>query len=912
MVEEERVAKRINYLDLGVSEIGSIYESLLDFVPKVFNSEQEIDGEKVPANMFFLDPRGSGRKTTGSYYTKPRLIDELIKSALKPVVEDKLAQSLDKEKALLSIKVCDPACGSGAFLIAANNYLARELAKLRSALAEPSDKELKKATRNVLQHCIYGVDLNPMAVELARVSLWINSCVEDMPLNFLNHHLKCGNSLIGSELEGLGKGIPDDAFTPIDGDDKDFAKQIRLRNCLEQKQKLIVEFDSTSRSAHANEYALLDEFAERSTIDVEAKKKKYDEIINSPDWKRQKLIADVWTSAFFWCLDKTSSSPPTQAILRRAQNGNVMDSLETIETSKILSGQYRFFDWLLEFPDVFGREEKGFDCVIGNPPWEKVKLQEREFFATYDYEIANAPTATIRRKMILKLQETNPALYNLYLRSLRSEKMTGKFAKYSNRYPLSGKGDVNTYALFTELALSILNSRGRLGIIVKTGLISDDTTKDFFAYLISHKLIFSLFDFSNKKGIFPDVIPNERFCLVTCGGMKNESKEIEMSILNEEFDDLDNLARRYRMTTEDIYLMNPNTKTCPMFQFPSDVDLCRRIYSQNNIIIREELEEINPWNTEYYTMFHMTNDSGLFRDKEWLENEGYVKDGNSFVKGHDKFMPLYEAKLFNLFDHRHGTFEGVPRENRFGIKAEPNDPSLDEKEDPDYEIEPRYWVNSDNVRKAFGGKRIPGDAFFLFRNTCRTYTDSRTARGTIVPATAASNGCPALIFRDDTNQKRVKKMIKFACVFSSLTFDYLVRQKMTTGNLNRFILIQIAVPKPDAFNALFEYNSQTKTAEEWILQYSPTLFFTTNSLEPFFRNIGISKPAKWDPETRLNSQYFLDALIAHVYGLSREDYQYILTRFPILARQEKEAFGEYKAGRLCIEYYDQIKGIEKP
>ena len=132
LIEEERVLKRINYLDLGVSEIGSIYESLLDYTPKVFASEQEIEDQRIPANTFVLDSRGAARKTSGSYYTNPRLIDELIKSALKPVFEDRVSKAIEKEKTLLSIKVCDPACGSGAFLIAANNFLGKELAKLRT------------------------------------------------------------------------------------------------------------------------------------------------------------------------------------------------------------------------------------------------------------------------------------------------------------------------------------------------------------------------------------------------------------------------------------------------------------------------------------------------------------------------------------------------------------------------------------------------------------------------------------------------------------------------------------------------------------------------------------------------------------------------------------------------------------
>ncbi|HIE31246.1 MAG TPA: restriction endonuclease, partial [Methanosarcinales archaeon] len=189
LFEEDRMQKRINYLDLDVEEIGSIYESLLDFTPRVLSSAMEIDGRQIPANRFFLDPRGSARKSTGSYYTDKRLVDELIKSALKPVAERRMAKPGDREAAILSLRVCDPACGSGAFLIAATNYLGKELAKVRTGESEPSDNDIRHARRDVLQHCIYGVDVNPMVVELAKVSLWINAAVNDLPLNFLDHHI---------------------------------------------------------------------------------------------------------------------------------------------------------------------------------------------------------------------------------------------------------------------------------------------------------------------------------------------------------------------------------------------------------------------------------------------------------------------------------------------------------------------------------------------------------------------------------------------------------------------------------------------------------------------------------------------------------------------------------------------------
>jgi type II restriction/modification system DNA methylase subunit YeeA len=170
-------------------------------------------------------------------------VDELIKSALKPVTEKKMDESDDKEAAILSLKVCDPACGSGAFLIAATNYLGKELAKVRTDQSEPPDADIQRARRDVLQHCIYGVDLNLMAVELTKVSLWIDTAVKDMPLIFLDHHIKCGNSLIGATPELIEKGIPDEAFNPVEGDDKEFAKEIKNRNKNEKKHWTFVEFE---------------------------------------------------------------------------------------------------------------------------------------------------------------------------------------------------------------------------------------------------------------------------------------------------------------------------------------------------------------------------------------------------------------------------------------------------------------------------------------------------------------------------------------------------------------------------------------------------------------------------------------------------------------------------------------------
>jgi hypothetical protein len=224
------VRRRVNFAGLDVEELGSVYESLLEYHPNV-----TIDGERSSFELI----AGSERKSTGSYYTPPELVRELIKSALEPVIENRLTKAVtrdDKERALLSLKICDPASGSGHFVLAAARRLGRELARVRSGEAEPNPTDYRRAVRDVIRRCIYAVDKNSLAVDLCKVALWIEGHSEGLPLSFLDHHVKCGDSLIGvSDLKFLETGVPDDAYTPVTGDDKKIASEIRKRNKNEAK-----------------------------------------------------------------------------------------------------------------------------------------------------------------------------------------------------------------------------------------------------------------------------------------------------------------------------------------------------------------------------------------------------------------------------------------------------------------------------------------------------------------------------------------------------------------------------------------------------------------------------------------------------------------------------------------------------
>ena len=372
--ERKHVLHKINYTQLQVDALGSVYESLLDYMPRVLKSAEEIDGRGCRAGQFVLDPRGAARKTSGSYYTDRRLVGLLIDSALRPVMKEKLAGATtreQKEKGLLSLKVCDPACGSGAFLIAAMEAIGEGLASVRCGDEIPSDDDLRAAKRDVLQHCIYGVDLNPMAVELAKVSLWIAAAMPSLPLTFLDHRIKCGNSLIGATPALIKGGIPDEAFTPVTGDHKETAAVLRKRNKRErgdsperlQLHQVIEDEDDEKL------YGRLTGLAE-STADVVAEK---EELYGT--WHRQEAerlphrLADLWTAAFFWKIEKNLYVAPTQGVLEDAAGGSRIDP-EIAGRVAELAKTYSFFHWHLEFPDVFDPDGNGgFDCVLGNPPW---------------------------------------------------------------------------------------------------------------------------------------------------------------------------------------------------------------------------------------------------------------------------------------------------------------------------------------------------------------------------------------------------------------------------------------------------------------------------------------------------------------------------------------------------------------
>jgi Eco57I restriction-modification methylase len=710
------VWRSVDYKNLGAEELGSVYESLLELYPRI----------DVDAATFELDTAsGHERKTTGSYYTPTSLIECLLDSALNPVL-DAAARKTEPEAEILTLKVVDPACGSGHFLIAAAHRMAKRLASIRTGDDEPSPEAIRTALRDVIGRCVYGVDANPMAVELCKVNLWLEALEPGKPLSFLEHRIQFGNSLLGATPRLLNGGIPDEAFQPVEGDLKEACTKWRKVNKSERKafelgaSKFVFEDHPWVKLGNfAASLMKLDNLGDDTIENVGAKARLWEEAVLSSDYLDGKLLADAWCAAFVWKKDSLVDFPITDEVFRRIECNPHGCEKRIRDEVRRLAREYRFFHWHLAFPDVFrvtgaaGVDENqhtgwfgGFDVVLGNPPWERIKLQEREWFAARHPDIANAPNAAARGRMIRALKETDPPLFQAFQEALRVADGESALVRNSGRYPLCGVGDINTYAIFAENDRNLLSSKGRMGVIVPSGIATDNTTKDFFASLVETNTLVSLYDFENAVGMFEGVGHGRfKFCLLTVSG-SSLSKEhaIDFVFFAHHATDLLETDRHFTLTTEDIALINPNTRTCPIFRSRRAAEITTSIYRRVPVLLNEVRNE-NPWGVRFGTMFHMSNDSHLFRTKEQLTEEGWSLDANVFKREGDRcrYLPLYEAKMMHQFQHRYGDYSMQPAGS---LDTElPRIPSV-RLADANYVVQPRYWVAEWEVVKATAN--VPG------------------------------------------------------------------------------------------------------------------------------------------------------------------------------------------------------------
>ena len=581
--------RRVDFGNLGAEELGSVYESLLELIPRY-------DAEQLAYTLETL--AGNERKESGSYYTPTSLVECLLDSALDPLLDEACAHGIPEERvlALLDITVCDPACGSGHFLVAAARRIAKRIAAEETGESEPPDAVVRAALRRVTGRCIYGVDINPMAAELAKVSLWIEALDPGRPLSYLDQNIRVGNSLLGVTPALLAEGLPDAAFTPIEGDDRKVAAALKKQNASERQGQHDLFSPSGIPVTNAVLAKRADEIAHALPDSLEDlhihQQRQAQQLAESPEHRIQKLLADAWCAAFVQPKTAiTRGTAITQAILE--QFGGDADTLELAAAEDLvinLTRLYRFFHWHVEFPHIFrvGNGAThidpatgwagGFSCVIGNPPWERVKLQEQEFFASRRPEIARAANAAARKKLIAALPDSESpaerALFDEFEAELRKAAGWSHLLRESGRYLLTGHGDINTYAGFAETGRTLIAARGYVGIIVPTGIATDATTAPFFRSLIEGRRLSSLFDFITNPQIWQEIGHGKmRFSLLTLTGSSITVDEPEFATLLKHPSELSPRGYRIRVAAADLLLVNPNTGTCPMFHTQRDATI---------------------------------------------------------------------------------------------------------------------------------------------------------------------------------------------------------------------------------------------------------------------------------------------------------------------------------------------------
>ena len=869
----------VDYRNLGAEELGSIYESLLELMPS---------WDPASKTYSLVVASGNQRKGTGSYYTPTSLVESLLDTALDPVLDD-AEKSDEPEQALLRVTVCDPACGSGHFLVGAARRIAKRVAALRTGDPEPAPEAVRSAMRDVVGRCIYGVDVNPLAAELAKVSLWLEALDPGRPLTFLDAQIRIGNALVGSTPRLLADGIPDEAFKPIEGDDKKITATLARQNKAERSaQGRLFDVDMVAaNTALAEQVEKVVAAPALSLGDVHVQEQRLRAYTESTAYRQQLVAANAWCAAFVW--PKSLGAPPavTQRTIAALIDGD--DKLTDKQRDEIerLTAEYRFFHWHLEFPHILPTEFTddtvnettgwygGFSVVIGNPPWERVKLQEQEFFASRDPEIAKAPNAAARKRLIAALPSTHPALHDAFVAQKRSAEGVSHFMRNSGRYPLAGRGDINTYAVFAETDRELLGGRGRLGVILPTGIATDATTQYFFKDLVDNAAIASLFDFENRKPLFEAVDSRFKFCLLTLTGRDLREPAADFAFFAHDPTDLDRPGVRFALSPEEITLLNPNTGTCPVFRSRRDAEITLGIYRRVPVLLRESHPDGNPWGLQFMRMFDMANDSGLFHTKQELEADGWKLRGNVFHRGNQEMLPLLEAKMFHHYDPRWATYEpdGTIR-----------DVTLAEKQEPDFVVYPRYWIAKAEVDAKLR-ERWDHDWLLGWRDICRS-TDERTMICSILPLAATPDGALLMLPSHDPQPL-------VACL-SGFVYDFATRQKVGGTHLKYFTVYQTPVLSPTSLQRKAPW-SVSERIDEWLTSRVDALRLT-----------------RWQPiEERTQIRAELDAALFHLYGIERDDVDYIMETFPIAKRKDISAHGEYRTKRLILEIYDSMAESER-
>jgi hypothetical protein len=582
-------------------------------------------------------------------------------------------------------------------------------------------------------------------------------------------------------------------------------------------------------------------------------------------------------------------------------SGNIVCGNSLICDSKT---HERGFTWAQKFPAVFSGANGGFDVVIGNPPWERMKLQEREFFSLGAPEIAAAVNAADRRKLIAQVEAKDPDLWRRYQNARTAAERTLDYVRSCGEYPLTGRGDVNTYMLFAELARKIVAPTGRVGLLVPSGIATDDTTKHFFQNLMETRTLVALYDFENRKLIFPDVDGRFKFSILLMGGSKVQTKAADFVFFAHRIEDLQEKDRHIDLTEKDLKLLNPNTRTCPIFRCKRDADLTRTVYRNVPILIDDSRKDGgNPWGIKFSRVFDQDNAAEHFRQPDTLTTEGLSLHGNCWHKRQATYLPLYEAKMVQAYDHRAASV--LIDEANWMRKGQTEATSLVQHQNPEFVAMPVYWVDKREVDTRMDGHIAPA---YLAYKKVTSATNQRTMIAAFVPYAAFVDSLPVLFFDKAITYRRQCCLL---ANLNALAYDFVARQKVGGLHLNFFIVEQLPTLPPTRYDDKCPWDKKT-TLETWIADRVLKLTCTANDMLPLAAAAAFTPRAhKWKDDERAKLRAELDAAFFILYGLKRDDIDYILTTFQAVAREDQAHAGEGPTRRLILEVFDSLDPLPR-
>ena len=577
------------------------------------------------------------------------------------------------------------------------------------------------------------------------------------------------------------------------------------------------------------------------------------------------------------------------------------------------SKNHRFFHWCIEFPEVFAGHSGGFDVMCGNPPWDKIKVEDKKWFESHGRpDIVNSGTSAQRKLAIAKLPQTAPILFAEYQKALFDAEALSRFVRLCGRFPCTATGDIDLYPLFAEHCLSC--SVEVWGLVLPTGIAVNDSNKAFFARLIDENRLLSLYDFENREGLF-DIHRMFKFCLLTSGKAQEKSHSVNGGFFLTRLDHLLDPNRIYTLNTDDFKLLNPNTKTCPIFRTSRDATMTAKIYRHTRILINDVTGD-NPWGIKTGSMIHMSGDSYFFRTYHQLMKEGAKYMDGNFILDTETYVPLYEGKMIWHYNHLYGEW---PTEG-----DRPNaipSPALEDWQNSDYHLVPWYWVPLSEVENKLVKTDKDGNIlwewkhkYFLGFRDITNATNERTIVPSLIPTPKGVGNSTTLLYVDGA----VANTLVLATL-SSLPLDYVAKQKIGGSHASISFVKQFPVLAPDQIPDSFKWQIVKRVAElcyfnhdldGWAEELWDELDEEQRQELP---RLGEKNPYIFDPERRAILQAELDAIFAHLYGLSTEDLRYILDpedvcgpgcineTFRVLKDNEIRQFGEYRTKRLVME-----------